>query len=99
MTGDPQFHVAVRAVSDGTVTFEYFTLSEERGALLLLNCKTRGHFESFLLARGFTKETLDALLAKGFATAKTELIYSDATRVEALRLTITSAGRQAIGSI
>jgi hypothetical protein len=95
---NPQFHVAVRAVADG-VTFEHFTLSEERGALLLLDCKLRGHLESFMLAHGFAKETLDALLAKGLTTARPEVVYSGATSVEASRLTITSAGRQAIGSV
>jgi hypothetical protein len=94
----PQFHVAVHAVAGG-VTFERFALTAERGALLRLDCKLRGYLESFMLARGFARETLDALLAKGLVTAKPEVVYSGARRLEATRMTITSAGRQAIGSI
>ena len=71
---------------------------EERRALLLLDGKLHGHLESFMLAHGFAKETLDALLAKGLAIAKLEMVFSGARRIEASRMTITSAGRQAIGS-
>jgi hypothetical protein len=68
-------------------------------ALVVLDGKLHGHFESFMLAYGFTKETLDGLLAKGLATAKPETVYSGGSRVNAIRITITSAGRRIIGSI
>jgi hypothetical protein len=52
--------------------------TDERGALHFLDSKLYGHLESFMLAHGFAKETLDALVAKGLTTSKHEVVYDTA---------------------
>ena len=57
----------------------------------------RGIIEGTLRANGFTTELLVGLVRAEFATAAAETMKAGGKAIEVVRVTITDAGRKAIG--
>jgi hypothetical protein len=56
-----------------------------------------GSTESIMLAHGFGIGTLRDLVRNGFATAETRTVRAGRQPIEVTKLTITDAGRRALG--
>jgi hypothetical protein len=70
---------------------------DQREVLRMLAGSPSGCTESILLTHGFAIETLDALVRKGLATAERRTVRAGQRLVEVKWLTITDAGRLALG--
>jgi hypothetical protein len=69
---------------------------ERRGALGVLADAPRGMTEGFMLAQGFTPETIASLVRDGLATTRREPITEGGLTIEVIRVKITDAGLRAL---
>jgi hypothetical protein len=69
---------------------------ERRGALGILADAPRGLTEGFMLAYGFTPETIASLVRDGLATMRPETMKAGGRTIEVIRVKITDAGLQAL---
>jgi hypothetical protein len=69
---------------------------ERRGALGVLADAPRGLTEGFMLAHGFTPETIASLVRDGLATTRREPMRAGGQTIEVIRVKITDAGMRAI---
>jgi hypothetical protein len=67
-----------------------------RRALELLASNALGLTETFMLAHGFTRTMLAALVRAGLITTQREAIGAGGTRIKIARIEITAAGRRAL---
>jgi hypothetical protein len=66
-------------------------------ALRLLAAAPNGATEAIMLARGFTISLLDDLVLRGLATTEKRAMRAGRRPIKVTWLTITEAGRQALG--
>jgi hypothetical protein len=71
--------------------------ADQRRALEILAGSPHGVTESVMLAHGFGIGTLHDLVRNGFATAETRTVRAGRQPIEVTWLTITDAGRRALG--
>jgi hypothetical protein len=69
---------------------------ERRGALGILADAPRGLTEGFMLAYGFTPETIASLARDGLATMRPETMKAAGRTIEVIRVKITDGGLQAL---
>jgi hypothetical protein len=69
---------------------------ERRGALGILADAPRGLTEGFILAYGFTPETIASLVRDGLATMRPETAKTGCGTIEVTRVKITDAGLRAL---
>jgi hypothetical protein len=69
---------------------------EQRRALRLLAGSALGATESTMMAHGFTKAMLDALVRNGLATVERRAVLAGRQPIQVTWLAITDAGRQAL---
>jgi hypothetical protein len=69
---------------------------ERRGALGILADAPRGLTEGFMLAQGFTPQTIASLVRDGLATMRPESMKEGGRTIEVIRVKITDAGLQAL---
>jgi hypothetical protein len=70
--------------------------AEQRRVLEILASIPRGATEGLLLAHGFRRKTLAALVLVGLASAATETMRAGGQTINVERYRITNAGRKAI---
>jgi len=69
-----------------------------RWALELLTVDQRGLTETLLRTYGFTLRMLAGLIRAGLATAQRQTVKASGQTIKVVRIRITDAGRQAMGS-
>jgi hypothetical protein len=73
--------------------------AEQRQALELLASIPHGVAEDLLvLAHGFDSDMIAGLVHTGLATARRDTVTADGRTIEIVRITITDAGRRALGA-
>ena len=68
---------------------------DERRLLELLAGSEDGATDALLQAHGFTLDLMVGLVRRGLVTAQSERVFAAGKQVEATRVRITDAGRQA----
>ena len=73
--------------------------AEQRLAFALLASVPHGVAEDLLvLAHGFDSDMIAGLVHTGLATARRDTVTADGRTIEIVRITITDAGRRALGA-